>query len=165
MASFRFSMLAIDETRSISYNLRPFRLDRLGLRNAAENLIRSVDKASGVRFSYDIADIDQLLPEDQRINFYRIIQESLNNIVKHSHGTQASVRVKHYGSRILLVIQDNGRGFSSEGPTPTTGQGGFGLTGMAERTALLGGILSIRSDHNRGTIISVEIPIMENERG
>ncbi len=158
------TMIAIEETRNISYNLRPFRLDRLGLRKAIQSLVRMVGRASGVHFSFEIDDIDTLLPEDQRISFYRIIQESLNNIVKHAQAAKASVRIQHLDHKILLVIQDDGHGFSTESSTAER-QGGFGLTGMSERAALLGGTLKIRSEHHRGTIISLEIPLTENNRG
>ena len=86
--------LAIDETRTISYNLRPFQLDRLGLSKAIEALIRSISGATDIRFTTSIAAIDDSFPEEQRINFYRIVQEAANNIVKHSGASEAEIRVE-----------------------------------------------------------------------
>jgi signal transduction histidine kinase len=86
--------LAIQETREISYNLRPFQLDRLGLTKAVEAIVRTVSNASETRFSSEIDNIDDVFPEDLRINFYRIVQECLNNIVKHAHATKAAISVK-----------------------------------------------------------------------
>ena len=75
---------AIEETRTISYDLRPFQLDRLGLTKAIEVLVRSTSRATNINFTTSIANIDDSFPEDLCINFYRIVQEGLNNIMKHS---------------------------------------------------------------------------------
>jgi signal transduction histidine kinase len=69
---------AIEETRAISYDLRPFQLDRLGLAKAIEALVRSASRATTVQFTTNIADIDTSFPQDLRINCYRIVQESIN---------------------------------------------------------------------------------------
>lgn len=153
------ALLALDETRSISYNLRPFQLDRLGLRRAIAALARNVEKASGVRISTEIDDIDEVFPEELRINLYRILQEGLQNIVKHSHASEASVRVEHADRKVLLTIQDNGRGFMPGNAVAEPGQGGFGLTGMTERAVLLGGTLKVRSEPGQGTVVTMDIAL------
>ncbi len=155
---------AIEETRNISYNLRPFRLDRLGLRKAIQSLVRTIKRVSGLAITCEIDDIDLLLAKDQRINFYRIIQESLNNIVKHAQARNVSVLIRHLDQKMVLSIHDDGQGFSQENVTAEK-QGGFGLTGMSERAVLLGGNLKIRSGRERGTIIVLEIPLTESNRG
>ena len=155
----REATLAIEETRSISYNLRPFQLDRLGLRKALESLIRSVSRASGVRFYAEIADIDHLFPEDLRISFYRIVQEALQNIVKHAGASEGKVSVERSDRNVLLSISDNGVGFAPEARSAEVGSGGFGLTGMTERAGLLGGTLTVKSEAGRGTTITVAIPL------
>jgi signal transduction histidine kinase len=86
--------LAIDETRTISYNLRPFQLDRLGLSKAIEALVRSASRATNIHFTTSIADIDDSFLEELRINFYRIVQEATNNIMKHSGAGEAEIRVE-----------------------------------------------------------------------
>jgi signal transduction histidine kinase len=148
---------AIEETRVISYNLRPFQLDRLGLTKAIEAMIRTAGAASGIRFTTELDNIDDFLPEDLRINFYRIVQESLGNIMKHAQATTAIVRAKRNLEHLTLTIEDNGRGFSSAERSTNTSPSGFGLTGMAERTRLLGGEFKMRSTPGRGTTIVVEI--------
>jgi signal transduction histidine kinase/ligand-binding sensor domain-containing protein len=147
--------LAIDETRTISYNLRPFQLDRLGLSKAIEALVRSASRATGIHFSTDIVDIDQSFPEDLRINFYRIVQEAVNNIIKHSGASEASIRVEKTGSRILLSISDNGKGFSAEQKSSATGKGGFGLVGIRERAAVLGGLVKIQGRTGFGATLTI----------
>jgi signal transduction histidine kinase/ligand-binding sensor domain-containing protein len=157
------AMTAIGETRAISYNLRPFQLDRLGLRRAIAALIRTVENASGISITSQIADIDELFPEELRINVYRILQEALQNLVKHSEATEASVKIEHSQGKVILVIQDNGRGFaaaqSSVGSAVGSVQNGFGLTGMVERAALLGGTLKVHSELGHGTTVSMDIPV------
>jgi len=150
---------AIEETRQISYNLRPFQLDRLGLRKAIEAMVRSVAAATGIAFTSEIDDIDAVFPEDLRINFYRIVQESLGNIIKHAYSTEVEIRIRKMDRSVSLTISDNGCGFNSADAPPQPGKGGFGLTGMAERARLLGGEFKIQSALGRGTIMTVEIPL------
>lgn len=148
---------AIEETREISYNLRPFQLDRLGLTKAIEAMIRTAGTASGIRFSSELDNIDDLFPEDLRINFYRIVQESLGNIMKHAQATAGRIAVKRGTENVTLTIEDNGRGFGPESRGIHPSRSGFGLTGMAERARLLGGEFRVRSALGRGTIVTVEI--------
>jgi len=153
--------LAIEETRGISYNLRPFQLDRLGLNKAIEGLIRSVSQASGIHFAADLDKIDDLFFEDLRINFFRIVQESLNNIMKHSQATEVKIELRRSDSLLTLTIEDNGKGLRPGSRPVPAGQNGFGLTGMTERARLLGGSFEIRPGQKRGTMIVVEIPLAE----
>ena len=150
---------AIAETREISYNLRPFQLDRLGLTKAIEAMIRTTGIASGIRFTSELDNIDDIFPEDLRINFYRIVQESLGNIMKHAQATEVSVRVKRRVENVSLTIEDNGRGFTPDERSPAPSRSGFGLTGMGERASLLGGELKVRSIPGKGTTVLFEIPL------
>jgi signal transduction histidine kinase/ligand-binding sensor domain-containing protein len=155
---------AISETREISYNLRPFQLDRLGLTKAIEAMARKVSAGSGVPIATKLDNIDDALPEDLRINFYRIVQESLNNIMKHSNATEAEVTVKRNNENVVLTVSDNGRGIASPARNSTASYGGFGLTGMAERASLLGGEFKVRSGTDRGTMLTVEIMLERKHR-
>jgi signal transduction histidine kinase len=149
---------AIEETRGISYNLRPFQLDRLGLTKAIAAMIRTTGAASGIAFTTELDNIDDFFPEDLRINFYRIVQESLGNIMKHAQASVVNVRAKRTAESLTLTIEDNGRGFNPAERSAHASGTGFGLTGMGERASLLGGELKIRSTPDRGTIVIVEIP-------
>lgn len=149
--------LAIDETREISYNLRPFQLDRLGLSKAIEAVIRTASDASATSFSLELDNIDDAFPEEMRINFYRIVQESLSNIVKHAQATEVSIGVIRTADQVLLTIRDNGRGFTPGETTSDSKRGGFGVIGMAERARLLGGELTMQAAPGRGTVVSVRI--------
>jgi signal transduction histidine kinase/streptogramin lyase len=156
---------AIAETREISYNLRPFQLDRLGLTKAIEAMIRTTGIASDIRFTSELDNIDDIFPEDLRINFYRIVQESLANIMKHAQATEVSVRVKRRIENVILTIEDNGHGFTSDERSPLPSHRGFGLTGMGERASLLGGELKVRSTQGRGTTVLFEIPSRQKHSG
>ncbi len=156
--------LAIQETREISYNLRPFQLDRLGLTKAIEAIVRSASAASETRFSAELDNIDDAFPEEQRINFYRIVQEGVNNVVKHAQASEAAIAVKRAADRVTPVIRDNGIGFTQGTGGAEPGQGGFGLTGMAERARLLGGEFTVQTSPGRGTVMSARIPSGSNAR-
>ena len=150
---------AIEETRAISYALRPFQLDRLGLSKAIQAMLTKVARASGIELRAAIEDIDDAFPEDMRINFYRIVQEGLNNMVKHSHATQGTVTAHRTKSSVVLTISDNGRGLASEPRNPKSGAGGFGLTGIRERAMLMKGTLQIKSENGSGTLLVIHFPL------
>ncbi len=123
--------------------------------------MRTTGKASGIRFVTELDNIDELFPEDLRINLYRIVQESLGNILKHAQATEVSVRVKQRVENVVLTIEDNGRGFTPDERSRTFSHSGFGLTGMGERARLLGGELKVRSTPGKGTTILFEIPLRQ----
>lgn len=146
---------AVREVKEISYDLRPYRLDRLGLTMALKGMIETAANSSGIEFETEIDNVDAVLPGQTEINFYRIVQESVNNILRHSHATQASIRIKHSAERLELVVNDNGRGF-----TPGVGHQGFGLAGIRERTQLLAGKLDLQSVPGNGTKVTIVIDLL-----
>jgi signal transduction histidine kinase len=147
---------AIEETRGISYNLRPFQLDRLGLSTSIEALVDSASRATHINFSTKINDIDNYFPEDLRIHFYRIAQETLNNIIKHSEARHVEIHVERTGQSVVLSIRDDGKGFVPGQVTPASSKGGFGLSGIRERATLLGGEVTIQSRLDHGTTVRIE---------
>jgi signal transduction histidine kinase/streptogramin lyase len=152
---------AIEETRAISYALRPFQLDRLGLTRAIEALCKTVAHASEIEIERDLADIDDAFPEDMRINLYRIVQEALNNVVKHSGATNAEVKILRNPVQVSLTIRDNGRGILEKPRTSIPGQGGFGMTGMRERITLLNGSFQVESSATTGTLLTIVLPSLQ----
>ena len=122
-------------------------------------MLTKVERASGIELRAVIEDIDDAFPEDMRINFYRIVQEGLNNIVKHSHATQGAVTAHRTRSSVVLTISDNGRGLANEPRNPRTGAGGFGLTGIRERAMLMKGTLQIKSENGSGTLLVIHFPL------
>lgn len=150
---------AIEETRAISYALRPFQLDRLGLTRAIQALCTSVQRGSEIIVTANLDDIDNVFSEDLRINVYRIVQEALNNVVKHSQASHAFVTATCKRDSVTLTIRDNGRGMPMKPTTPEPGQGGFGVTGMRERITLLHGTLEIESGEGAGTRLSIRFAV------
>jgi signal transduction histidine kinase len=150
---------AIAEVKEIASNLHPYQLDRLGLAAALKTMLETVSNSSDIQITREIDQIDGELSKEAEINLYRIIQESLNNIVKHSAATQTKVSIKKDSRSIHLLIHDNGKGFDAErlAAEPT----GLGLTGIRERAKLLGAKPEIRSAPGKGTTISVEINLQE----
>jgi ligand-binding sensor domain-containing protein/signal transduction histidine kinase len=147
--------LAIEEVREISYNLRPYHLDRLGLRSSIEAMLEKVAASSDIRFTVEVAPIDELFLKEDEINIYRIVQECVNNVLRHSQATEARVVVNRIGHAVQISVTDNGQGFIADEWTP--GRRGFGLTGIAERTKMLGGTYKITSAPGQGTTISVRV--------
>ena len=157
------ALAAIGEVRSIAQNLRPINLDRLGLTAAIEEMVEKASGAAGVEFTADIGPVDGALVPDSQIVVYRIVQESINNILKHSAATRAGVEVWCEDGRLHITVRDNGRGFT--GPAAeTTGSAngsGLGLVGIAERVRMLGGTHTIVSASGQGTTVSVQIPLQQ----
>ncbi len=148
---------AITEVRAISHNLRPLNLERLGLTAVIEEMIENVAASSGIQFSADIEPLDGLLAREGEISCYRIIQESVNNIIKHSRATKAYVEIWREGGELRITVRDNGRGFGAE--TMANGAaGGLGLTSISERVRLLGGAHTIHSAPAQGTTLQIRIP-------
>ena len=154
---------AIEEVRSIARNLRPHQLDRLGLTQAIRSIVNYVSSSSAVSFSSEIDPIDGLFSPEAEINLYRIVQEGVNNIIKHSGATEALVAVRREEQALQLIIQDNGSGFNFETASDANG-GGFGLTGMVERARMLGGRASFHSAAGKGTTISVRLDLPDERK-
>jgi signal transduction histidine kinase len=148
---------AIDEVRQIAYNLRPYLLDRLGLTNALEDMLERVAASTDIHFTVEIDSIDGLFSKDQEINVFRLIQECVNNVVKHSRATEASVRIKRTSQTIDIRIEDNGQGFLPD--RDKSNRHGFGLTGTAERVKMLGGQYRIDSTVGASTAVIIQIDL------
>jgi signal transduction histidine kinase/ligand-binding sensor domain-containing protein len=156
---------ALAEVREISYNLRPYQLDRIGLTKAIEALVKKASRASTITFTAEIDDMDDILPKDSEIDFYRVVQECINNVLKHSKATVAGVVVRRGAAALLLTVRDNGKGFTSGAAGGNPATGGFGLIGISERAQLLGGKPVVHSAPGQGTTISIEIPLPQDNHG
>jgi len=152
----------IDDVRKISHNLRPFQIDKLGLAKALESLVLNISKTSTIRFTYDVEAIDGFFLKEQEIHVYRILQECVTNIIKHSDAQEAVVTVRKSNGSVVLMVKDDGKGFPEEiAGTPRQKADGFGLSGLTERVTILNGQLSIVSKLNKGTIVSITLPLLK----
>ena len=146
---------AIRTTRTISFELTPGILEDFGLPTALEELAKRIAPA-GLPVHLHLTGLDQRLRPPVEITVYRVVQELLNNVMKHAAATEVTVHVARENGRIEMSVEDNGRGFepASLATQPLTG---IGLAGVRNRVALLGGELAIHSRLGQGTIVSFEL--------
>ena len=111
--------------------------------------------ASDIKFNLEMENIDRLLTKESEIHYYRIIQEAVNNIVKHSQANSCTIVIKKTGNQIHAIIEDNGKGFQ----TGISMKKGMGLRDMEERTRLISGNIHVISKSGSGTKININIPI------
>ncbi|RPI13937.1 MAG: sensor histidine kinase [Ignavibacteriae bacterium] len=144
---------SISDVREISSNLYPHILENLGIKKAIESLITKIEDASGICFDYSIDNIDGILNSYAEINLYRIIQEIINNIAKHSKAGNASVNIRKDYSYIYINIKDNGTGIIKD-----ENHSGAGMLNLRERVKMLKGKISINSN-KEGTNINIVIKL------
>jgi signal transduction histidine kinase len=154
----RLAENALTEVRRITLGLRPSLLDDLGLAPALERLVEDTRAHHPATVSLDIAGvIGQRLPEPVATAVFRIVQEALSNVIKHSQARQATVAVRQASGDVLVEVSDDGCGIE---PARLRGlpAGHLGLRGMRERAVLLGGEFALDSAPGRGTRVAVTIP-------
>lgn len=145
---------AIVEARNLIRGMRTAPLDDLGLRGAIEDLVEQCEVAGtevGVAFADDIDDI----PTELRVVIYRIAQELLANVRKHSGSRFARLSLRRNPVALELIVEDEGRGFEAT----TLASSGFGLTGIRERAAMVRGDCQVESAAGRGTWVRVRVPL------
>jgi len=156
----RLSAQALEEVRAITHALRPPELDRLGLTRTIEHVVRLAADASGLQCSLELDPLDGLLSPSSEIQLYRLVQECLNNVVKHARASYVEVRARRDGRVLRASVRDNGEGFDpAERGRSSSGPGGLGLAGMAERVRLLGGEITVRSQPGSGTVVEAWLPM------
>jgi PAS domain S-box-containing protein len=152
----------IAEARQISGDLHPHQLDHLGLERALAAMLEHAAQASRIQFTSKLEPLGDLFSADAAMNLYRIVQESVNNILKHSQAHRVELRMERDIHEVLLRIEDDGAGF--EIGAASSGKG-LGLKNIAERVRMLGGKLNLDSSPGKGTRIEVAIPISESPEG
>jgi signal transduction histidine kinase len=145
----------LNEVRWISQRLYPKQIERLGITISIRAMIERLAMASGIRFDANIENIDEVLSNEIEIQFFRILQELLNNIIKHSKAKNVSVSIKRTIMFIKLYVSDDGIGFD----TSNSRKLGFGLLNIDERLRLIRGISNIKSEKNQGTSFEITIPV------
>ncbi len=146
---------AINEVRRLSSELHPHLLERFGLVKAIEAMVAKITASSGLRVTLDIDGLDAALPTEARLDLYRVVQEALNNIIKHSGASEVRITAEGSEKTLHLCIEDNGCGFDS---TRLQRGSGFGLTSIRQRMKTLRGEIRLRSTPGRGTTIELIIP-------
>jgi len=144
---------ALQDVRALAVELRPSALDDFGLGPAVERLAQTFGERSGIQTTVE-THLDARLPPEVETTLYRVIQEALSNVVKHSAAGSVSIVLAQRGSTIAATVDDDGQGFD---PNDVRADA-LGLTGMQERLALLGGNLEIESAPGSGTTIAAQVP-------
>ncbi len=145
--------------RRLSQDLRPAALDRLGLLPALEWLAASVIEYSGITAEVRVIGEERRLPEEVAIALFRIAQEALRNVWRHSGGTHVDITVEFVENITRVTVSDNGKGFDlPEKLGDLAKVGKLGLTGMQERAQLVGGTMKVQSQAGKGLSIVVELP-------
>jgi signal transduction histidine kinase len=150
---------AIAEVRQISHDLRPYQLDQLGLTRALRALIDAAAQATQLVFEVKLEPVDGDFTADNAIHLYRIVQESLNNILKHAGASRVRLVLERDLHEIRLQIADDGRGLTSSASAGRSA--GFGLQSIAERVQILGGHLTLEAPEGKGVALHVVIPVPE----
>jgi signal transduction histidine kinase len=150
----------VGNLRRICGDLRPPTIDSLGLGAAIQSYAQDWSERTGIALKLEIAPDLGRLPEDTELSVFRIVQEGLRNVRKHSGASQVVLRLEHTSPRNLRIsICDNGRGMPESFDLSTLHkQGHYGLLGVSERVALLGGRLQLRSQPSGGLSLEIEIP-------
>lgn len=150
----------IKEVRRLSQDLRPAALDRLGLSPALECLASQVTEHSGIATNVSVVGKQRRLPEEIELVLFRITQEALRNIWRHSQANKAEIMVKFDKNKVKVNVTDNGQGFHVPDKIEDLArQGKLGLAGMYERAQLIGGTLKISSKEGKGTDVIIELPL------
>ena len=144
---------SVNIIRNMTLLLRPSMLDDFGLVPALEWQAREVSKRTGIRVQVAAADSTGELPDALKTCIYRVVQEALHNCARHAQARSVRVVVRQEDSRIVLSVEDDGRGFDARRVR------GLGLVGMEERVRHLGGAFHVRSTPGAGTKVDVELPL------
>jgi signal transduction histidine kinase len=143
----------LESVRSLSQALHPVMLDEAGLESTVEWYLRTVEKQTGIDISYEKSGTPFTVDGSAGVHVYRILQEGLNNVARHSEARQAWVRLRFEPTALQLEVEDHGKGLSNNGARP-----GIGLVGMRERAELLSANLQFSQPAEGGTLVRLRVP-------
>ena len=143
----------LENVRSLSQALHPVMLDESGLESTIDWYIPVVEKQSGVDITYEKSGTPFAVDGSDGVHIYRVLQEALNNVSRHSGARAARVRLRYLDDALELAVEDHGSGFSAE-----TAKHGIGLVGMRERAQLLGGSIEFLQPAQGGTLVRLRVP-------
>lgn len=147
---------SLHEIRTISHGLHPATLRQAGISTAITSMVHQLDTNTDIFFTLNIDNIDGILNPEQELHLYRIIQESLNNIVKHSGAKASSIKVEKKANTIYAIVSDNGKGFDF---SEKIKKGTLGMKTLLERAKIIGSKLNVSSMNQKGTKIELTVPL------
>ncbi|HKT26240.1 MAG TPA: ATP-binding protein [Terriglobales bacterium] len=145
---------ALDKTRTLSQALHPVMLDESGLEQSLDWYLPTIERQTGIDISYEKSGTPFDVPRSAGVHIYRVVQEALNNINRHSGAPRAWVRLRYLADTLEIEIEDHGRGL----PTTSNGSRGIGLVGMRERAQLIGAELKFSQPAEGGTLVRLRVP-------
>ncbi len=149
----------INDARKISRSLSPVGFKAMGLPKAIISMVETMNISRNMDIRVDVDKLDNFFPGNWDINLYRMVQESMTNIIKHSGATGVSIRVSLVDDTLTMTIKDNGTGIDMKAPGSENSHAhGLGLLIMNERAGLLNGKFDFHSRKGKGTVITIEIP-------
>ncbi|HET8943466.1 MAG TPA: ATP-binding protein [Dehalococcoidia bacterium] len=149
---------ALEAVRRMAVDLRPPALDDLGLVPALHSYADKYSNSWTINVTFSAEGLKKRLPANVELVLYRIVQEALTNVAKHSGASSVAVKLRRRSNIVTVTVADDGRGFDLRDVTRTEGSG-LGLFGMRERLALVGGTVAIESASGRGTTIIARVPL------
>jgi two-component system sensor histidine kinase DegS len=151
------------ELRRAIYDLQPPILDAVGLKPALQKYVVAFEKLSGIHCEMQFTGASYRLPPPTEIAVFRIVEESLHNVMSHAQASKVYVMLDFTPDRLCITVQDNGQGFGSEQPRANGNGKGLGLLGMRERVKGLNGEMQIASVPGQGTRLSFQLPVAAGE--
>lgn len=159
----------LSDIRQIIFDMRPMSLDDLGLVVAIRQLVSKLDERQTLKADFTVEGTEVPLPSHVNTGIFRIIQEALNNVDRHSGQKVAQIRMLFTAAAVSVLIEDQGAGFdmavAEEGMKNTNGEGFFGIMGMRERAKIIGAQLNIASTPGRGTRVHLRLPLKMEDKG
>lgn len=158
------------DIRDLINNITPADLSTIGFQGAVNNYLRSISRNQQIKYNIDLKNFPGIFDSNTNLMLYRIIQEILNNIEKHSQATEAGINCSLLDGQLIIEAKDNGKGFSpgNIGSNKTEGKpegkpgAEFGLSNIAYRVSLLNGEIEINSGEGKGTTLKITIPLPDN---
>ena len=148
----KLALTSLDEIRNISKGLHPVILDQLGLSESIKDLLSKLDEHTDMFIDFTVQNVDNFLTRKHHIHVFRIIQELLNNCLKHANATTCSITIKRAKEKIVITVEDNGQGFEAKNIHE-----GMGLQSIYDRVKFMSGEMEVTT--NNGAYFSIRIPM------
>jgi signal transduction histidine kinase len=154
---------SVRDLRRIVRDLNPPSVSEQGLIAGIEEYVSSVERNDGIECQFDVTDLGGMLDTSMERGIYYVIREALTNVRKHSGASKVRVSIKTDNGKLTVTIADNGHGFDTTTTDVESGDGHIGIRSMRERTKIMNGSLCIESEHGKGTVVTLIVPIGKSE--
>ena len=155
----------LDNVRGLSQTLHPSILEDVGLEGTIDWYLSTVERQAGVAVSYERSGVSRSVESTVGIHVYRVLQEALNNVARHSGAERAWVRLRFEDDNLVLEVEDHGQGLASRDNRTKDGEAvrsGLGMVGMRERAAIVNGTIEFLRPREGGTLVRLRVPLVES---